>query len=592
MKTNTSQPNSFTNRISQIWETLTRPHKSITDVGEQRTASLASSITLSILTLIVVGFIASTLRGGFANAIGNFGAPMALLPIAYFFSRSRYYKVGIFVFSLAFSAAAYAGIIRLGNSADIPVYIYGFVPISLIVASSFLSPWAVFLLTGLNIGAFLSLSLFGVSLPDNFGALAGVTTTIGVVLIVLTNFRNRIEAYRLEEVKDVNRELENLTSTLEERVATRTDELSARSAELETRSKELEEANSNIRRRASQFEALAQVSHSITSIRNLHELLPHVATVISDYYGFYHVGIFLVDEANEYAFLTATNSKGGQRMLERQHRLKVGEQGIVGSVTGTGEPRIALDVGADATYFNNLDLPETHSEMALPLRSGDKIIGALDVQSKESGAFTDEDVQTLSLLADQVSLAIENARLFEDSTKSLSELQMVLRQSTRDAWKNITRQKDLLGYRYNTIGASPLKEPVKLTDSGKGKGKAREKEAGRIVVPIELRGEVIGNLVVQSPTKDEWNEDEQDLIKAVAERVALSAENARLFEETTLRAERERLVSEITGKIRSNNDPQTMIETAVNELKNVLGASRVEIVPQSAGKAGRNDPKV
>ncbi|HSM70193.1 MAG TPA: GAF domain-containing protein, partial [Anaerolineales bacterium] len=216
----------------------------------------------------------------------------------------------------------------------------------------------------------------------------------------------------------------------------------------------------------------------------------------------------------------------------------------------------------------------------------------LDVQSKESGAFTDEDVQTLSLLADQVSLAIENARLFEDSTKSLSELQMVLRQSTRDAWKNITRQKDLLGYRYNTIGASPLKEPVKLTDSGKGKGKAREKEAGRIVVPIELRGEVIGNLVVQSPTKDEWNEDEQDLIKAVAERVALSAENARLFEETTLRAERERLVSEITGKIRSNNDPQTMIETAVNELKNVLGASRVEIVPQSAGKAGRNDPKV
>ncbi|HSM72891.1 MAG TPA: GAF domain-containing protein, partial [Anaerolineales bacterium] len=507
MKTNTSQPNSFTNRISQIWETLTRPHKSITDVGEQRTASLASSITLSILTLIVVGFIASTLRGGFANAIGNFGAPMALLPIAYFFSRSRYYKAGIFVFSLAFSAAAYAGIIRLGNSADIPVYIYGFVPISLIVASSFLSPWAVFLLTGLNIGAFLSLSLFGVSLPDNFGALAGVTTTIGVVLIVLTNFRNRIEAYRLEEVKDVNRELENLTSTLEERVATRTDELSARSAELETRSKELEEANSNIRRRASQFEALAQVSHSITSIRNLHELLPHVATVISDYYGFYHVGIFLVDEANEYAFLTATNSKGGQRMLERQHRLKVGEQGIVGSVTGTGEPRIALDVGADATYFNNLDLPETHSEMALPLRSGDKIIGALDVQSKESGAFTDEDVQTLSLLADQVSLAIENDRLFEDSNKTLSELQMVLRQSTREAWKSITKQQGLLGYRYNTIGASPLKEPVKLTNSGNDKGKAREKEAGRIIVPIELRGEVIGNLVVQSPTKDDWNED-------------------------------------------------------------------------------------
>ena len=590
MKTNKALPNSFTNWISQIWQTLTRPHKSITEVGEQRTANLASSITLSLLILIVIGFFTSALRGGFANAIVNFGAPMVLLPVAYSFSRSRYYRAGIFVFSLAFSSAAYAGIIRLGDGADIPVYMYAFVPISLIVASSFLSSWAVFLLTGLNVGAFLSLSLFGIPLPANYGAIAGVTTTIGMVLIVLTNFRNRIEAYRLEEVKNINQELKNLTANLEERVATRTNELSARSTELETRSRELETANINLQRRASQFEALAQVSQSITSIRNLHELLPHVAAVISDFYGFYHVGIFLIDETNEYAFLTATNSKGGQRMLERQHRLKVGEQGIVGSVTGTGQPRIALDVGGDAIYFNNPDLPETHSEMALPLRSGGKIIGALDVQSKETGAFTDEDVQTLSLLADQVSLAIENARLFEDSNKTLSDLQMVLRQSTQDAWKSITKQWGLLGYRYNTMGASPLKEPVKLTDLGKGK--AKKKDSDRIVVPIELRGEVIGNLVVQAPKKIEWNEDEQDLIKAVAERVALSAENARLFEETTLRAERERLVSEITGKIRSNNDPQTMIETAVNELKNVLGASRVEIIPQSTGKPGRKEPKV
>jgi GAF domain-containing protein len=587
-----AQSSSSATHTSQVWQNLTRPHKSITEVGEQRTASLASSITLSILILIVIGFTASSLRGSFTEAIGNFGTPMVLLPIAYFFSRSRYYRASIFVFSLAFSLAAYAGIIRLGGDADIPVYIYAFVPVSLIVASSFLSPWAVFLLTGLNIGVFLSLSLFGITLPENFGGLAGITTTIGVVLIVLTNFRNRIEAYRLEEVKNINRELKNLTTNLEERVSARTNELSARSTELEARSKDLEFANRSIQRRAFQFEALAQVSQSITSIRDLQELLPRVASVIGEMYNFYHVGVFLLDDVGEYAMLTAANSEGGQKMLERQHRLKVGEQGIVGSVTGTGEPRIALDVGADATYFNNPDLPDTHSEMALPLRSGGKVIGALDIQSKESGAFTDEDVQTLSLLADQVSLAIENSRLFENSNKTLSELQLVMRQSIRDAWKNISQQKDLVGYRFNTMGASPLKEPVNLTGLTNGKVKVSKSEAGQVIVPIELRGEVIGKLVVQSPTKGEWNEDEQDLIKAVAERVALSAENARLFEETTLRAERERLVSEITGKIRSNNDPQAMIETAVNELKNVLGASRVEIVPQSTGKAGRNEPKV
>lgn len=270
-------------------------------------------------------------------------------------------------------------------------------------------------------------------------------------------------------------------------------------------------------------------------------------------------------------------------MLERKHRLKIGEQGIVGRVAGTGEPRIALNVGADAVFFNNPDLPETHSEMALPLRSSGRVIGALDVQSTGEGAFTDEDVQTLSLLADQVSLAIENARLFEESSRTLNDLQTVMRQSTREAWKRLPEQQKLFGYRYNAMGASPLKEPVKLKGTEKVEADAGGREAGSFVVPIELRGEVIGNLVVQSPGGSRWNEDEQDIIRAVAERVALSAENARLFEETTQRAERERLVSEITGKIRSHNDPQAMIETALQELRNALGASRVEIVPKTNG---------
>ena len=230
--------------------------------------------------------------------------------------------------------------------------------------------------------------------------------------------------------------------------------------------------------------------------------------------------------------------------------------------------------------------------MALPLQAGDIVIGALDVQSKESGAFTDEDVQTLSLLADQVSLAIENARLFDEANKTLSDLQMVMRQSTRDTWKNISQQQALIGYRYNTMGATPLKEPVKLTGTGKGKKKDDRTETGLFVVPIELRGEIIGNLVVQSPTGDEWNADQQDIIKAVAERVALSAENARLFEETTQRAERERLVSEITGKIRHHADPKTMIETAVSELKNALGASRIEIIPHKTANSGKKDTEV
>ncbi len=344
---------------------------------------------------------------------------------------------------------------------------------------------------------------------------------------------------------------------------------------------ELESANAQVRVRASQFEALAQVTQAMTSIRDLNELLPRIAALISDEFGFYHVGVFLIDDAREYAVLSATNSPGGRQMLERNHRLRVGEQGIVGNVTATGNPRVAMDVGEDAVFFDNPDLPETHSEAALPLRINDQIIGALDVQSTETGAFTGEDIQTLGLLANQVSLAIENARLFEDTRRALAESEAVSRQMIRDAWKKLPADQNMFGYRYTLTGASPLNKPLEISEGDQGRAKASQSETSQIIVPIELRGQRIGSLIVQTPARDEMEQDQLDLIKAVAERVAISAENARLFDETNRRAERERAVSEITGKIRSVNDPQVMIQIAIEELRNALGATRVEVIPQT-----------
>jgi GAF domain-containing protein len=375
------------------------------------------------------------------------------------------------------------------------------------------------------------------------------------------------------ELRTSNQQLTELRDELEIRVEDRTRELA-------NRNQELDQANSQIQRRAQQFEALTQVTQAITSIRDLQELLPHITTVISDRFGFYHVGIFLLDDANEFAVLSAANSEGGKKMLERRHRLRVGEQGIVGNVTLTGNPRIAMDVGTDAVFFDNPELPDTHSEMALPLKSGNLIVGALDVQSTEIGAFTEEDIQMLGLLADQVSLAIENARLFDETRRALSEAESISHQLTREAWARMPVENKLLGYRYSIAGSSPLNKPLDLAELNTSKGKSNQEETSQVVVPIALRGETIGTLVVQSPSTAALNQDQINLIKAVAERVALSAENARLFEETTRRAERERLVSDITGKIRSVNDPQSMIQTAMDELRKALGASKVEVIPQ------------
>jgi GAF domain-containing protein len=373
---------------------------------------------------------------------------------------------------------------------------------------------------------------------------------------------------------EANRELTNLKISLEQRVNERTNELMQRSTELES-------ANKQVQRRAAQLEALAQVAHAVASVRDLTELLPQIATAISEKFGFYHVGVFLLDEANEYAVLSATSSDGGKKMLERKHRLRVGQEGIVGNVTSTGEPRIVMDVGKDGVFFNNPELPDTHSEMALPLKGQNRIMGALDVQSTEKGAFTNEDVQMLSLLADQVSLAIENARLFDETRMALTEAEAISRQFTREVWGRVPVEHKLLGYRYSVAGAAPLNEQVNFSRSANGKSKDTQEDTNQVVIPIELRGETIGTLVVQSPSTNQLNQEQINLMKAIAERVALAAENARLFEETTRRAERERLVSDITGKIRSVNDPQTMIQTAMEELRRALGASRVEVIPQA-----------
>lgn len=365
--------------------------------------------------------------------------------------------------------------------------------------------------------------------------------------------------------------------------------LESRTLELSQGRQELETVGQHLRQRAAQFEGLAAVTQIISSVRDLRDLLPRIAAAVSENFGFYHVGLFLLDETGEYAILSATNSDGGRRMLERRHRLRVGKQGIVGDVAATGEPRIAMDVGLDATYFDNSELPDTHSEMALPLKSSSGVIGVLDVQSDQVGAFTNEDLHMLTLLANQVSLAIENARLFDDTRAALAEAEAISRQVTRAAWGRLPTEAHLHGFRYDVSGATPLDGSVILTQGFTAGGQSDAEDLTKVVVPIQLRGETIGTLLVQTPSGETPTKDQVDLIKAVAERVALAAENARLFEETTRRAERERRVSEITGKIRSVQDPKAMIQTAVEELRNALGASRVEILPQSTGGPERRE---
>lgn len=385
------------------------------------------------------------------------------------------------------------------------------------------------------------------------------------------NFQARAIISGRDEISTLASAFNSMTSRLQ-------DMLQGLEQRVTERTNELKQANQRIEARATQFEAITRVTRAISSERSLDKLLPLITSLVNEYFGYYHIGIFLNDENREYAVLVATNSDGGHKMLERGHQLKIGEQGIVGYVTARGEARLARNVGKDVAYFNNPDLPETKSEAALPLHAANAVAGALDVQSTNEDAFSQEDMNILAVLADQISLAIENARLFETTRRSLTEAETLYRQYLREAWMRLPREEQITGFRYTPRGATPLQGPV--TSQLNSDNTASD---ARMVIPINLRGETIGNLIVQAPKGRQWTDDQIDLIQAAADRVALAAENARLFEETSRRAERERLVSEITTKIRSTNDPEEMIRTALDELKGALGATRVQVIPQVVG---------
>ncbi len=203
-------------------------------------------------------------------------------------------------------------------------------------------------------------------------------------------------------------QMRGLINTLEERVKGRTQEIVSQ--------------NEKLSYRARQLETVSDVAQQIVTTRDLEALLTSVTRLISERFGYYHVGIFLIDQNKENAVLRAANSPGGQRMLSRQHKLPVGKVGIVGYVTGTGQARIATDVGKDAVFFNNPDLPATRSEMALPLTVNNNIIGAIDIQSTEADAFTTEDIELFNTLAYQVAIAIYNNQLFGETLKALEEV--------------------------------------------------------------------------------------------------------------------------------------------------------------------------
>jgi GAF domain-containing protein len=570
---NPSQANPQTAQtgIRRLWWSLIKPHVYLKDIGDQRRAQLLSIFTLGLSVLMALAIPSTLIMRQRLTAAANVLIPVIFLfLLAYVFSRSQFYGIGSWILVITMSLSAYGEIL---GGANIQSSVLLNISIALIIGSALLSIREMIIFTMSNAVAPLFLYLLiPNALPVEIWQSIGGIIAIGGLATVVSVVRSNIENNRLQELKASNRELNEIRSTLENRVEERTIEISVSAEET--------------KRRVRQLEAIAEIARAIAQLQDVTELLPAITQVIGQRFGFYHVGIFLLDDTREYAVLRATNSEGGQRMLARGHRLRVGQTGIVGYVADKGEPRISLDVGADAVFFDNPDLPSTRSEMALPLKYGERVIGVLDVQSEGPAAFGTQSLDVMTTLTDLVAIAIENARLFGEIQHALIEAQVSYGQYLRQAWEQLPQETQASGYRYSGVQVDTLDTPLDLPEIQKalhsGKPVIETEKEPVLAVPLKLRDEVIGVLDIRSndPSRH-WTDNELALVQAVADRAAIALENARLFEETTRRADRERTVAEITTRIRSAADPQVMLRTALDELKNVLGAGDIQIRPYS-----------
>jgi len=430
-----------------------------------------------------------------------------------------------------------------------------------------------------SIGAIWALALLEVSkfLIPRFQDPIAFSRDLSIVFLAITaliyfsttSLRDAIRRAKESELNShkSNEALQELNISLEDRITDSTAELVA--------------TNKRNERRARQFEAIAQVARVAAAIQELESLLPRITEVISQQFGFYHVGIFLWDENREFAVLKAANSEGGQQMLKRGHKLGIGQTGIVGYVAATGVSRIALDVGADAAFFDNPDLPNTRSEIALPLRVADEVIGVLDVQSTQPKAFQTEDTEVLSALADQLAIAIQNARSYEKTQELLKEAQRTSASYLSDSWRTLQSQEERIGYLMSENTLKPLTKPVTSAQINKAITRSEtvveSGETATLAVPIRLRDEVIGVMDIRPTEEHDWDSDEVDIAEAVAERLSLALETSLLLQTTQRRAEIERVTSEISGKISATTQFDSILRTAAEELSRALGGSEVLI---------------
>jgi GAF domain-containing protein len=514
-----------------FWEHLIGPHPSITEPKQRQRAQILAALTLSLLVIVIL-FMAVALLVGGRLPPSAWPVP-ALLLVSYLLSASPRPEFGAWLFVFGQAILNFIFLATASTPVLTPLTLI-FVLVPILLSTLVLQAWVTITVSGLTV---VGIVLSAVFIPWlNLGQI--LVPFIAIILLsALASATALIRQHDIETAEHQATDLSKQRQSLEEDVR--------------------------------HIMTMAEVGRTVTGTRDLDMLLKQIVNLITERFDFYHAQVFLLDEASEYAVLKASTGSAGRELLARGHRLRVGSQSVIGHVTAKGEPVIASDTDTDPVHRRNELLPHTRAEMALPLRVGGRVTGALDIQSVNPNAFRSTDVPVLQTMADQLAVAIENAHLFERAQRDLEEIALLNRQLTGEAWSKFLSGRSRsapVGFKAKKGDLQPL--------STEGEEAEDRPQPGAISLPLKVRGETIGVLDVMARDGEKPDDETRDMLEAVAERVALALDSARLGEQSQRRVAHEQVLSELSAELQATTDLDVILRAVARSASRALGTSR------------------
>ncbi len=346
--------------------------------------------------------------------------------------------------------------------------------------------------------------------------------------------------------------------------------------------------------RTQRLEVVASLGERLNAILDQEELLAEVIYQIRANFDYYHAQIYLLDSKGEKLITAAGSGEAGEEMKLHGYSIPVSAPtSPAARAVRSGQIVRMDDLREIGDWQPHPLLPEAHSEMAVPILVEGQVVGVLAVQADKVAGLDESDSNLLRALANQIAVAINNARLFQETQTALSEVEALNRQLTREAWRDIRDQVDTNGYIFTRSGtvmaadewlpAMALAVQQKNLAHGNGHDHGVEDKMNSLAVPLVLRGEVIGVIGIERPAAagedpDEgWSEDELITLQSVTGQIALALDAARLARETERSAWRDRVVSETTARVWSSSEIEEVMKAAVAQLGEKLHASEVII---------------